>query len=311
MKVIDMHCDTILKLMDDDSLSLKQNNFSVDVDKLMKANYLAQFFALFVQIEREKDPYETCMKMLKKFYEQIEENKEQLAFAGSYADLDKNNKDDKVSAFLTIEEGGVLKGDMNNLRRFYELGVRLITLTWNYPNEIGYPNYRFTYANNGLTDFGKELVQEMNRLHMLIDVSHLSDQGFYDVAKLTKQPFVASHSNARTITGHSRNLTDDMIKILAQSGGITGINFCSPFLGSSSVGRIADMIEHIKYIRKIGGIDVIALGSDYDGIENEVEIKDSSEMGKLAFELNKHGFNDDEIEKILYKNAIRVIKEVL
>lgn len=306
-----MHCDTILKLMEDDSLSLKKNPFCIDVDKLKRGDYLAQFFALFVELNMKEDPYITCMNMLNKFFEQMEKCKDNMVFASSYEEFERNHKNNKISAFLTIEEGGVLKGDLNNLKRFYDLGVRLITLTWNYPNEIGYPNYKFQYARNGLTDFGKELVGEMNRLHMLIDVSHLSDEGFYDVAKLSKQPFVASHSNARSITEHSRNLTDDMIKLLAQSGGIMGINFCSAFLGSSSEGRIIDMVEHIKHIQKIGGIDIIALGSDFDGISNEVEIKDSSEMNKLAFELGRNGFNDDAIEKIFYKNALRIIKDVL
>jgi membrane dipeptidase len=306
-----MHCDTILRLMGNDNLSLRKNDFSVDVNKLKKGNYLAQFFALFVELKNGEDPYETCMNMLNRFYKELEENKFDIAFADSFQDLKRNEQDNKVSAFLAIEEGGVLKGDLNNLRRFYELGVRLITLTWNFPNEIGYPNYKFKYAGEGLTSFGLELIQEMNNLHMLIDVSHLSDAGFYDVAKISRQPFIASHSNTRSITGHSRNLTDDMIKLLAQSGGITGINFCSAFLGTSREGRIDDMIEHIKHIRNVGGVDVIALGSDFDGIENAVEIKDSSEMNKLAFELTKSGFNDDEIEKIFYKNALRVIREVL
>jgi membrane dipeptidase len=191
------------------------------------------------------------------------------------------------------------------------LGVRLITLTWNFPNEIGFPNCQNEYMNKGLTEFGKEVVYEMNKLGMVIDVSHLSDGGFYDVANLSSKPFVASHSNSRSIRSHTRNLTDDMIRTLAEKGGVTGINFCAAFLGSSRDGRIDDMVEHIKHLRNIGGIDVIALGSDFDGIGNDVEIKDSSEMNKLAYELSKQGFNDDEIEKIFFKNALRVIKEVL
>lgn len=311
MKVIDMHCDTILKLMNGDELTLKKNNFCVDVDKLKTGNYLAQFFALFVELKKNEDPFETCMRMLKRFNKELVQCQSHIALACSYMDLKKNDENNKVSAFLTIEEGGVLKGDLSNLKKFYELGVRLITLTWNYPNEIGYPNCMLEYTDKGLTSFGKELVQEMNNLKMLIDVSHLSDGGFYDVAVMSRQPFVASHSNARSITAHPRNLTDDMIKLLAEKGGVTGINFCADFLGSSKDGRIGDMLEHIKHLRKIGGIDVIALGSDFDGITNEVEIKDSSEMSKLAFELSRNNFSDDEIEKILFKNALRVIREVL
>jgi membrane dipeptidase len=306
-----MHCDTILKLMENNATNLRENCFSVDMEKLKRGNYKAQFFALFVELKEEVDPFEECMAMVNRFYSEINNCRDVIAFAGDYNGFKKNGKDDKVSAFLSIEEGGVLKGKLNNLKKFYELGVRLITLTWNYPNEIGYPNYNFTYAEEGLTAFGRELVEEMNRLHMLIDVSHLSDAGFYEVQKISKEPFVASHSNARSITGHSRNLTDDMIKLLANSGGVMGINFCSPFLGKSKKSLVEDMIKHIAHIRNIGGIDVIALGSDFDGIGNEVEIKDCSEMEKLAFGLNRNGFTDDEIEKIFYKNAERIIRVVL
>ena len=135
--------------------------------------------------------------------------------------------------------------------------------------------------------------------------------GFYDVARLSKKPFIATHSNSRAMKNHSRNLNDDMIKILANSGGVTGINFCSAFLGNYEISSIKDMVRHIKHIRNIGGIDVVALGSDFDGIENKVEISDVSEMGKLAIELEKEGFTTTEIEKIYYKNALRVIKDVL
>lgn len=312
MPVIDFHCDTILKLMKDEkSLGLSSNNFCVDIEKMKKGNVMTQAFALFVLMKKDLDPFEECMKMLLKFKKEMMDNQEAIAQALNYEDIVNNNKNKKISAILTIEEGGVLKGKTDNLLHFYREGVRLITLTWNFPNEIGFPNYHYQYTNKGLTSFGKEVVTMMNDLGMLVDVSHLSDRGFFDVAVLSKGPFVASHSNAREVTNHERNLTDEMIKILAGKGGIMGINFCSAFLGKSDVGTIEDMIEHIKHIYNIGGIDVIALGSDFDGIGNEVEIRNISEMDKLAVALAKQKFSDDQIDKIFYKNALRVIKEAL
>lgn len=216
-----------------------------------------------------------------------------------------------MSALLAIEEGAVLEGNIENLEKFYDLGVRMITLTWNHENEIGYPHIKPENANKGLKSFGIEVVENMNDLGMIVDVSHLSDAGFYDVAKVSTKPFIATHSNSREMTKHSRNLTDEMIKILANAGGVTGINFCSAFIGETPMTMISDMVRHIKHMRNIGGIDVIALGSDFDGIESPVEIKNSSEMNKLAIQLEKEGFKVDEIEKIFYKNALRVIKDVM
>ncbi|AGK99516.1 dipeptidase [Clostridium pasteurianum] len=311
MKVIDFHCDTISKLMDNREMSeLKSNNFSIDIEKLKNGDNLAQFFALFLNLKHVKDPLEYCLSMLDKLYMEMKKNEDSIALVKSYDELINNKKKNKLSAFLTIEEGGVLKGELYNLRNFYRLGVRLMTLTWNYPNEIGFPNSKKEYMGKGLTNFGYQVIEEMNRLHMIIDVSHLSDKGFYDVLRLSKRPFVASHSNSRFITAHPRNLTDSMIKELSNIGGIMGINFYNRFLGESSISKIDDMLLHIKHIYNVGGIDVIALGSDFDGIECEVEIKDTSEMYKLQDKLKKSGFSEDNIEKIFYKNALRIIKDI-
>ena len=247
--------------------------FRSDLEKLRKGNALAQFFALYIDLMDKRDPLEMCLEMLDRFYQEIESNQEDIALARNYNELISNQQQGKISAFLTIEEGGALKGELQNLRNFYRLGVRLITLTWNFPNEIGFPNLNLEFSHRGLTPFGRELVDEMNRLGMLVDVSHLSDQGFEDVAQISSQPFVASHSNARTIRNHTRNLTDDMIKTLANRGGVMGINFAGMFLGNSDLSRVEDMVRHINHIKKVGGIDVISLGSDFDGISPPLEIE--------------------------------------
>lgn len=312
MKVIDLHCDTILKIMESkQQQTLNKNEYSVDMEKLKSGGFLAQFFALFIDLKAAEDPYKYCMEMLKVFKNQTEINKHSIMHVKSFYDIEEAKKQDKIAAVLTIEEGGVLKGSLDNLKNFFDEGVRLITLTWNYPNEIGYPNYKWKYSDKGLTLFGKILVEEMNRMGIIIDVSHMSDQGFYDVAKQTKKPFLASHSNSRSITNHSRNLTDDMIRVLSEKGGIMGINFCSAFLGEENTSTIESMVKHIKYIYNVGGIDVIGIGSDFDGIENKVEIKDSSEIMKLASALSNEGFSEDAIEKIFYKNALRLLKDII
>lgn len=312
MRPIDMHCDTILKLMEyKGNLGLYDNDLSIDIKKLKKGNSLAQFFAMWVNLKSERDPMELCLEMIDKFYEEIEKNSHSISIATNYKDIINNDEEGKISAVLTIEEGGAIKGELYNLRNFYRLGVRAITLTWNDVNEIGYPNFHEEYRYKGLTSFGQEVIYEMNRLGMLIDVSHLSDEGFYDVSRLSSKPFIASHSNSRAMKEHLRNLTDDMIKVLSNSGGVMGICFERDFLGDTERARIEDMIRHIEHIKNIGGIDVLALGSDYDGSHPNCEIDNIGEMEKLAYALKDNKFSEDEIDKIFYKNALRVIKDTL
>lgn len=312
MNFIDLHCDTIHMLLNsENNCSLAKNNLSVDIEKMKRGNSLAQFFALYINQEKTNNPLETCLKMVDKFYLELDKNNNSIALATNYKDLTKNKQKDKISAFLSIEGGEAINGSLYNLRNFYRLGVRLITLTWNFPNEIGFPNCNNEYIYRGLTSLGQEVVHEMNNLSMLIDVSHLSDKGFYDVARISKKPFIASHSNSRTITNHPRNLTDEMIKILSQKGGIIGINFEKSFLGETIPAKVSDMLNHIKHIKNIGGIDVISIGSDFDGVELPSEITNIGEIDKLASELKKNNFSEEEIEKIFYKNALRVIKDTL
>jgi len=312
MSFIDLHCDTIDMLLNSISnCELSKNNLSVDIEKMKRGDSLAQFFALYINQKKTSNPLDTCLKMIDKFYLELNKNRNSIALATNYKDLIKNRQKDKISAFLTIEGGEAINGSLYNLRNFYRLGVRLITLTWNFPNEIGFPNCKNEYVYRGLTSFGQEVVHEMNNLSMLIDVSHLSDKGFYDVARLSKKPFIASHSNCRAITNHPRNLTDEMIKILSQKGGVIGINFEKSFLGENIPAKVSDMINHIKHIKNIGGIDVISIGSDFDGVELPSEITNIGEIDKLASELKKNNFSEEEIEKIFYKNALRVIKDTL
>lgn len=311
MKYIDMHCDTPLLLLENKENSLKESKGSVDINKLIKGKALTQFFAYFIHLSKEIDPYIEFTKMFENFQEQIKLNSDLIEEIRVFEDIERLEKLKKIGALYTIEEGEVLKGDMENLYRVYEKGVRGITLTWNFENSIGYPNCAKEFNGKGLKRFGFHVVEEMNSLGMLVDTSHLSDRGFYDVARISTKPFIASHSNAREITNHSRNLTDDMIKVLSEKGGVMGLNFCSSFLGESKVSKIDDMILHLKHIRNVGGIDVLALGSDFDGIENEVEIKDASKMSILGDVLLRNGFTESEVEKIFYKNTLRVLKEVL
>ena len=333
MKVVDMHCDTILGLLEREDHfregSLLSSDLSVDLQKMKQGDYLLQNFALFTYLKKRDIPEHEAMRLYDMYCRQLEAYNDIIAPVYTYADIEANEKAGKLSAMLTLEEGGVVFDDLAMLRNWYRMGVRMITLTWNFGNGIGYPNlslgkfpdYHLAAlgqridSQNGLTDFGLDYIREMERLGIIIDVSHLNDAGFWDVIDYTTAPFVASHSNARAICPVARNLSDEMILALAERGGVMGINFCGDFLELHDLpngpSRISAMVEQIKYIRNLAGIDVIGLGTDFDGISCELEIKDASQMQKLADALRKEGFTETEIEKIFYKNVLRVYKEVL
>ena len=321
MKVIDMHCDTMKAILDgreiDKNINLKHNNLSVDIEKMKQGDYMLQVFAAYTNIQ-EGDSLVNCLREIDLFHNEIEANKEDIGIVLSYNDILKNIEQNKMSALLSIEEGACCKGDLGLLRNFYRLGVRMMTLTWNYENELGFPNEIIDdklVLDRGLKNKGFEFIEEMENLGIIIDVSHLSDAGFYDILNNTKKPFVASHSNSRSICGHRRNMTDDMIKKLSDRGGVMGLNFYSYFLNnnvvSDDISKIEDMIKHAKHIKNIAGIEVIGLGSDFDGIDCKVEIENSSKIQILAEKMKKEGFTENEIEHIFYKNVLNLFKEIL
>ncbi|MDQ0150431.1 dipeptidase [Eubacterium multiforme] len=308
MKYIDLHCDTAYRMINE-NLHLDKSICKVNIENLKKGGALGQIFAFFLDLEEVKDPFNGFMDMYNNFILETERNKDSIKIVRNIEELKECEREEKLAAILSIEEGEVLKGKLENIKRVYDLGIRIITLTWNYENSLGYPNYNFKYKDKGLKEKGIEMVKEMEKVGIIPDASHLSDGGFYDLVEICKKPFIATHSNSREIMNHPRNLTDDMIKLLSNKGGVMGLNFCSSFVGENEVTSISDLVKHAKHIRNVGGIDVLALGSDFDGIENEVEIKDTSEMNKLYYALKKEGFSEDDIEKIFYKNIIRVLKE--
>ena len=328
MKLIDLHCDTLLLTMSPDREEqesyLKKNNAMVDIDKLLRGKSLAQFFAIFIpskNLDRfdfaDHTPFEFAQQLHKNYLHELEINKEFIKHANNYQDLLANEKNNLISTFLTIEEGGIIDNRMNRLDELYSMGIRLITLTWNYENCIGYPNSNDDIImQKGLKPFGIDVVKKMNDLGIIIDVSHLSDGGFWDVVKYSKQPFIASHSNSRSLTRHTRNLTDKMMVAMAASGGLIGINFGPDFIydkntSKNDESKVADLVKHIKHIKSIAGIDTISLGSDFDGIKGKLEIQNIGQISKLYTALENEGFNKSELEKIGYKNAMRIIKNVL
>lgn len=319
MRLIDMHCDTLSLMMQEKDVNLKSNHLGIDLKKMKAAGSIAQFFACFIHIsefigeDRFTQGYQHALKMISYGKRIFADCLEDISIVRSYDELIENGENGKISAFLTVEEGGIIENDMSRLDMLYKEGVRLITLTWNYENSIAYPNSSdLQLMQLGLKSFGIEVVERMNELGMIIDVSHLSDGGFWDVHKYSKKPVVASHSNARALCAHPRNLTDEMILALAKNGGIAGINLYPYFLNESGKATIEDIVNHVVHMYQVGGEDFVAIGTDFDGFDDgESEIVHMGQMEKVYAAVRKRGFTERQMEKFWAGNTLRVIKEVL
>ena len=317
--IIDLHCDTIMGLYHNKEKNLLSNDLQIDLNKLKEGGYLAQVFAMFVFLKGTDSPYRTCNEMIDLFYQELEKNNDKIKIALNSKDLLSNEENGLLNAILSIEEGGVVEGSIEKLINFYNRGVRMICLNWNFINGIGHPNFKVVNGvkdntpntEMGLTDFGIEMVKKMEELGIIVDVSHLSDKGFWDVYNNTTKPFIASHSNSRSVCNHTRNLTDDMIKALASRGGVTGLNFAKDFInGNADLSYADDIVRHALHIIEVGGIDVLAFGTDFDGIERNTEVDNASQMQIFYQKFKDAGLSEEDIEKIFYKNFLRVFEKV-
>ena len=331
MIFLDMHCDTISELCDrkdagGTDVFLRENGLQLDIRRLREVGYLLQNFALFVDAGRFSDPWERFLCLADFYDEQMAQNVDSIAPVLCFSDIAKNRQAGKLSALLTIEEGEVLCGETEKLRAAYGRGVRMITLTWNYENQLGYPNIPTTgvgmtprlmvpETEKGLKQRGIDLLFEMETMGIIIDVSHLSDAGFWDVVSHAKKPFVASHSNARTVSPCVRNMTDDMIRALSNAGGVMGLNFCMDFLKLARIGKKDELLDavcaHAKHIVHVGGEDILGLGSDFDGIVQNADLAGAESIPKLFDALKTCGFTDRQLDKIASGNVLRLYQDTL
>ncbi len=318
-KAYDLHCDTLMKLAKNGDLDGGNGKAMVTLTGLQQGGVALQCFADFVptgmfpRFCRGALSGLMFRKLYKNYQAMMARHGDALFPVLRAADLDRAGKDGKIGVLLTIEDGGVMGNRLENVRKYYDMGVRLVTLTWNHPNFIGHPHSGDPEAmGRGLTDYGRQVVSEMERLGMVIDVSHGSDGLFFQVAELARKPFVASHSNARAVCGHTRNMRDDMIRLLADKGGVMGLNIGPAFLADGSeVSRVEDMVRQILHIRRVGGSGVLALGSDFDGIHGDLEIAGPQDWPRLADALSRAGLSEDELEQMWWSNADRVLRAAL
>lgn len=325
---VDTHCDTIMSWMPPPRLSVvarkvlegfkrrslgeHSNAGHLDLPRMMGGGVDCQVFAVYVSPLYHSAPLKRALQMIDVFYSEMEKNADKIAVCTNFDDIMKAHEAGKVAALLSIEGGEPLEGDLGVLRMLYRLGVRILTLTHSPRNELGDGCYE-RGSRGGLTTFGIKVVEEMNRLGMVIDVSHLNEPGFWDVVRISKSPVIASHSNARALCNHVRNLTDDQIEALAKKGGVIGVTFVRAFLRKNvEKASVVDVLDHIDHIVNLVGVDHVGIGSDYDGIEQPpMGLEDVSKVPNITRGLVSRGYSDKEIEKILGGNFLRVFRRVL
>ena len=314
MRIIDMHCDTLIEGWRKPERSFYDGDTSINLKLLKENGSLLQFFAMYLSRNEMKtmDPYDILKGIYGYYQTQMEKYSDIIKPVYSAQDVLENEKKGLLSSLLTVEDGVFIDGKIERVQEVYDMGVRLITLMWNFENSVGFPCSDEPEAHlKGLKPFGIEVVEKMNELGIIIDVSHMSEGGFYDVARYSKKPFVASHSCARALCNHRRNLTDDQLKTLGNAGGIAGVNFeCSFLKEGSNCATYDQIIEHLLYMKDKAGIDAVGFGSDFDGIEDNGELVNYSGF-KTLLERMEGKFTYDEIDKICRENALRVINDVI
>ncbi len=305
--VVDLHCDTLLEVQARKrDIRNRSARGAIDLPRLREGGMGAQVFAVFVHPQEAPRGFARALELITAFDRMIEENPRSLGRATTVAEITALHGEGRIGAVLAIENADALEHDLGNLERLYRRGVRMMSLTWNQSNPLA--DGALEQTHGGLTAFGRQVVARMQELGMVIDVSHLSPQSFWDVLAASHGPIVASHSSAAGLTPHPRNLTDAQLRAIAQRGGLVGVNFYPVLLGRPTLDRVLD---HIDYLVKVMGVDHVGLGSDFDGFTGQVEgLEDISKLPRLTAGLLARGHSPEQVRKILGGNALRVFRQV-
>jgi membrane dipeptidase len=332
--VVDTHND-ITSAITDEGFDMGGRDTSgktqTDIPRMKDGGLGAEFFAIYVAAKyaREGGSARRALEMIDGVYEQVRRHPESLEMAFTAADIERIHKSGKIAALMGIEGGHAIEDSLPALRQFYRLGVRYMTLTHTNTNNwadsaggIGAPAEK---RHGGLSDFGKDVVREMNRLGMMVDISHVSDETFWDCIETSQAPLIASHSSCRALTNVSRNMTDEMLKAIAKKGGVVMINFFAGFMNTeyakpgrpapnkpAKTATLAMLMQHFEHAIKVAGIDHVGIGSDFDGVEGMLPsgMGEISKLPTITYELLKLGYSDDDVKKVLGGNLLRTMSEV-
>ena len=305
--MFDGHCDTILRCWETGQ-DLLENDGGVDLVRGGRFGGYCQFFALF----SVDDPQ--TGKSARRIYEEeyalfcrmMETHSRRVVHCRSGEEARRANRQGKVAAFLSVEGAHSLDCDLDQLRLAYDRGVRAVNLTWNNANALSGTNCE--EPERGLSEQGRAFVREMERLGMLVDVSHLSDPGFWDVIAMARRPIMASHSNARAVCPHTRNLTDAQFTAIIKNQGIVGLNLCREFVGGRE--DLDALVAHLEHFLALGGARTVALGGDLDGCEPVQGIPDIAGWGALYERLLRRNYKESVLEDLFYHNFMRVVSQL-
>ena len=322
--IVDGHVDIPYRLKNHyEDISVRTEGGHFDYVRAKEGGLDAPFMSIYIPSDRENNGAKALADSLIDSVEKlVADFPDKFAIAVSPADIEAQFANGMISLPMGMENGAPIEGNLENIEYFYDRGIRYITLTHAKDNHICDSSYDTDYTWNGLSPFGEEVVAEMNRLGIIVDVSHITDSTFYDVMKLSKVPVFASHSSCRYFTpGFERNMSDEMIKVLGEHDGVIQLTFGSFFLDSAFQNKAEDdslafttmqmVADHVDHVVEIAGIDHVGFGSDFDGVGNVPRgLKDAAEIPNLIAELIKRGYSDEDIAKICYKNTFRVWRAV-
>ena len=299
----DAHCDFLYGMTYYDyDIQTVSGHQSMSLRNMAAGGVKLQFFAAWIDMLLKQNPLSQCLNMIDSYYRMLESNP---CFVPFSRDFDVTQ--DKIATVLTVEGGEAVEGSVENLRMLYRLGVRAMTLTWNDVNSLAYPAGK-RGSKKGLTALGKRVVEEMCRIGMAVDLAHLGDAGIDDVLGIAARTVFASHTNARALCSHPRCMKDEHIRAISKQGGVIGVNFYYRQLTDERTAELDDVIRHIAHFIEIGGIDCVALGSDFDGMNRYIDgLENSSGLPLIANKLSRMGLSDADIRKIAYGNLARYI----
>ena len=356
--IIDTHADTPQVLLEEGyDLASPASPFMMSIPKMRSGHLGAEFFSIWVDVNwPQQDLIHRALDLIDVTDQQVARHSDVLGMATTADDIERLHREGKIAILMGLEGGHQIEGDLHMLDIFYRLGVRYMTLTHTKNDELGdssgdKPGWK------GLSPLGRQAIERMNQLGMMVDISHVSDNTFYDALAASKAPLIASHSSCRALCTAPRNMTDDMIRALAKNGGVMDINYYSGFLSQAfqdGYGKIEKQVEdelaaaragyakqgkrlsyleevriqqrlikdlpvpsytaiadHIDHAVKVGGIDHVGLGSDFDGIDSAPRgMEDVSKIPDLVRELARRGYSEQDLEKILGGNVLRVMRQV-
>lgn len=306
--IADAHCDTIEYAYDKNmNIHDRKLNFNI-IDIRDNLPYL-QCLACFVHDEYKNMGYKRAEEILNYYIKEEEKYIDNIIRINAKKDIDKVRESNKLGVMLTVENGVALDGNIDNLYLLYQKGIKMMTITWNYDNELGCGN--LTSIDFGLTSLGKKCIKLMNNLNIIVDISHSSVKTFWDILSITNKPVIASHSNVYNLCKNTRNLTDIQIQEIAKNGGIIGITYCTKFLSNNTNVCVSDVVKHIEYVCNIIGVEHVCLGSDFDGVDKKClpdNLKGVKDIHKLEECMINRGFSKIEIKKIMGENLVNFIK---